>query len=388
MSYYVPYLDEAGIHIPTYDDLMEYMLEGYRVIFGNDAYIGQETQAYQLLSLFCRAWEELSFVVFDAYNSRNPDWASGAALDTLCALNGISRKSASPSRIRLELTGTPGKELAAGQLVRDGAGYSWQTIDNITFDSDGNATVTAACTIDGDIDCTPGSASIIETPDSDWFTAINVGSAVLGMNAETDVQLRTRRRLSVALPSQSLVESLSDTIANTKGVERVKVIDNRTNIIDENGTEGHSVQCIVDGGTSEDIAKSVYIAKAPGIGTTGLETGRFVDEFGVTKEIKYQRPIVRNTTINIVLRKTATWEDGNTEKIKGSIVEYAKQLNIGESLIVPILYSVVYNSANANDFVVMSIDASAGGGASPSILQAGYRDVFDIQPESINISFS
>ena len=36
MSYFAPYLDETGLHLPTYADRMEALLSAYRAIFGAD----------------------------------------------------------------------------------------------------------------------------------------------------------------------------------------------------------------------------------------------------------------------------------------------------------------------------------------------------------------
>ena len=37
MSYFAPYIDGTGIHMPTYEDRLEDLTEAYRTIFGIDA---------------------------------------------------------------------------------------------------------------------------------------------------------------------------------------------------------------------------------------------------------------------------------------------------------------------------------------------------------------
>ena len=37
MSYFAPYIDETGIHMPTYEDRLADLCEAYRNIYGVDA---------------------------------------------------------------------------------------------------------------------------------------------------------------------------------------------------------------------------------------------------------------------------------------------------------------------------------------------------------------
>ena len=49
MSYFPPYVDQTGYHYPTYNDVLAYLVEGAKNIFGQDIYLGSDSQDYQLL---------------------------------------------------------------------------------------------------------------------------------------------------------------------------------------------------------------------------------------------------------------------------------------------------------------------------------------------------
>ena len=83
MSYFAPYIDSAGIHMPTYEDRLSELEAAYRSIFGIEAGLDPAVPDYQLLSVFARALDDTSALVLQAYNSRNPMYASGQALDLL-----------------------------------------------------------------------------------------------------------------------------------------------------------------------------------------------------------------------------------------------------------------------------------------------------------------
>ena len=72
MAYFAPYIDESGIHMPTYEDRLQDLRDKYRSIFGQDAALDPAAPDYQLLSVFAKALDDTSAYVLSAYHSRNP----------------------------------------------------------------------------------------------------------------------------------------------------------------------------------------------------------------------------------------------------------------------------------------------------------------------------
>ena len=156
MSYFTPYIDGTGIHMPTYEDRLEDLTEAYRNIFGIDAELGPAVPDYQLLSVFAKALDDASALVLQAYNSRNPAYASGNALDLLLPAYGLTRAAGETdasvrARIRHSLagrsTGTADALLAAvkgAKGVRDARLYVNDTdsTDSISIPAHSIAVVT------------------------------------------------------------------------------------------------------------------------------------------------------------------------------------------------------------------------------------------------------
>ncbi|QTE74043.1 hypothetical protein JS518_14290 [Clostridiales bacterium FE2010] len=110
MVYFVPYIDQTGIHMPTYEERLGELVEAYKSIFGIDAELTAAVPDYQLLSVFAKALDDVSALVLQAYNSRNPAYASGQALDLLLPQYGITREAGESDasvrvRIRNSLAG-------------------------------------------------------------------------------------------------------------------------------------------------------------------------------------------------------------------------------------------------------------------------------------------
>ena len=158
MSYFAPYIDGNGIHMPTYEERLEDLTEAYRNIFGIDTELGPAVPDYQLLSVFAKALDDASALLLQAYNSRNPAFASGNALDLLLPAYGLTRAAGETdasvrARIRRSLagrsTGTADALLAAvkgAKGVRDARLY---VNDTDSTDSIGISAHSIAVVTDG-----------------------------------------------------------------------------------------------------------------------------------------------------------------------------------------------------------------------------------------------
>ena len=93
MAYFAPYIDNTGLHMPTYEDRLADLVSAYRSIFGVDSELSESVPDYQLLSVFAKALDDTSALVLQAYNSRNPLYATGQALDLLLPMYGVSRQA-------------------------------------------------------------------------------------------------------------------------------------------------------------------------------------------------------------------------------------------------------------------------------------------------------
>ena len=96
--------------MPTYEDRLTELTEAYRSIFGVESELSASVPDYQMLSVFAKALDDVSALVLQAYNSRNPFYATGEALDSLLPQYGITRAEGESdaevrARIRNSLAG-------------------------------------------------------------------------------------------------------------------------------------------------------------------------------------------------------------------------------------------------------------------------------------------
>ena len=158
MAYFAPYIDASGLHLPTYEERLEELTGAYRSIFGIESELSASVPDYQLLSVFAKALDDVSALVLQAYNSRNPAYATGQALDLLLPQYGITREAGETdasvrARIRHSLAGRSSGSadallaaVKAARGVRDAVVYINETdsTDSIGIPAHSIAVVTRA----------------------------------------------------------------------------------------------------------------------------------------------------------------------------------------------------------------------------------------------------
>ncbi|MCL6442079.1 MAG: baseplate J/gp47 family protein [Alicyclobacillus sp.] len=364
MSYFAPYIDSAGLHIPTYQDIVNQLVADAQNIFGQDIYLGYDSQDYQWISAFASMIYDSFLAAQAAYNSRSPTTAIGAALDAVVSINGIVRMGAVYSTCPVVVTGTPGTPITGG-IAGDVNGNYWSLPSPTIIGSNGTAIVTATCQTAGAIIANPGDINTIVTPTQGWTSVTNTVAAAVGSPAETDSQLRARQAQSTAQPSQSMLVGLQAALANVPGVTRFVVYENDTNSADANGIPAHSICCVVEGGAPQDIGNAIWAHKGPGCGTYGTTTVNVTDSYGVVTPINYDVLGYVDTDVAITVKQLNGYTSDTTTAIQNAVASYLNTIAPGTDIYISSLWGAVL-SANPNPanpaFSIVSLQACVHGG--------------------------
>lgn len=377
MSYIAPYIDESGFHYPSYDEILEALIEEMQTIYGSGIYLGNDSKDYQMLSMFADKIHDCFQTAEIVYNSHSPVTAMGTGLDYIVALNGIARKAATRSTVELALTGTAGTVITNG-VASDENGNLWDLPEEVTLDANGVATVSAYCEVTGSIEANANTITGIVTPTSGWTDVTNPQAAVTGIAVETDSELRARQADSVAMPAQSTMEALKAAIIAVEDVKRAEVYENYSNQTDSNGIPAHSVCCVVEGGEEEDIAEMIRLNKGLGCGTYGSTSVDVEDSEGRTTTIKYSKVQYVDVDITVNISKKTGFAASTATEISTAIVDYLSDFAIGADLTTSIIWMVA-QQVNADyrnpTFAVTSILAARHGQTqSASDVVIGYAE--------------
>ncbi|WP_163855834.1 baseplate J/gp47 family protein [Paenibacillus elgii] len=389
MPYFAPYIDAAGLHIPAYTDIRDQLISDAKRIFGQDIYLGEDTQDYQWISAVANIIYDSFLASQSAFNSRGPGTAIGSALDVIVKLNGIKRQPAVFSTCYVSLNGMPGTTITGG-VVGDVSGYHWNLTSPIILDRDGRALALATCQTPGPIAANSGEIRKIVTPTYGWSSVTNGETATIGAYAESDAQLRSRQAVSSAQPSRTVLEGIKGAIAAVSGVTRFAVYENdqptRTVF------PPHSITAVVEGGSDTDIAKAIFNKKTPGCYTNGTTSVSITDQYGVPVTIRFFRPTYVDIDVVVNVKQLPGYTNQTTEDMKNSIVTYINSLTLGDSLTVSSLWgaALLANATpNKPSFSITSLTAAkhgqAQGTADISII---YKEVTrgDITNVTVNVT--
>lgn len=397
MTYQAPYIDDSGLHTNSYEDILDYFISGAKNIFGQDIYLGNDSQDYQMLSILSKAIYDGEQCAQVNYQSRSPLTTTNAdAIDGLVTLNGLVRKSASYSTVSLVLTGLPYTQITNGVVQSDG-GNRFDLPTNVTLGSTGTVTVVATAEDEGAIEALANTITTIVTPTYGWYTVNNPSPANVGQPVETTQELIQRQQASVALPSKTPKEGIEAGIYSVEGITDFKVYENDTGTDEPYDTSKnfggpeHSITCIVEGGNDNDIAKQIDLRKTLGCYTTGDIEIPVYDNMGSENKIRFYRPSYTDVYVNINLTPLTGYSTAVADEIKNSVKSYLDKFTIGNNLYVSQIWeATLLISPDLRPY--FSLESVTLGLSSESLstnnLIAGFREKFQTSVENITITLS
>ncbi len=384
MSYEAPYIDEAGLHISSYNEIRDSLIEDMKRIFGSDLYLENDSQDYQMISSFALMVYDVHQALLLAYNNNSPATAVKIGLDRVVAINGVTRGQKSYSSCAVRLTGTAYTKINNG-IIADKRGIQWSLPEQVIIGESGSTQATAVCKTAGRIPASPGDIDAIVTPTKGWTSVENLVSAIPGVEEESDSALRQKQKASVANPSRSVFEGTVGAIANTEGVVRYAAYENDTGET-VNGLPPHSITLVIEGGEDDLLAGLIYRHKTPGCYTNGDVVVEIAGAYGVTTPIRFYRPDYVDVEVRLRVHKLSGYTDATTETITENIYAYINGLGIGQSVYTANLNGPVLEAlGQPPNFYVEELKAGKKDDTEASVIEIGFIEAARISLNDISI---
>lgn len=301
------YIDSTGVIVPDTSTLRDQVESEWKVAFGQDLPVTPETPQGVMITAEIENRDAVVRNNAEVANQINPDIAGGIFLDAIWALTAGSRRGATRSRLNgVQFFGIANTLIPAGSIATvSNSGARFRTLVNILIGLDGTATSTMEAVDTGPVAATAGSLTEVASSVLGWERVNNPSEAVVGVNVESDISARRRRRNTLALQSNGSPEAIISRLYAVDGVRSLFFYENITNSpITLDGVvtiPGHYIYACVDGGSNYDVAFAMYSAKAFGPGYTGAITQNVTDQWSnQTYPVKFDRP----TQIGILARVT------------------------------------------------------------------------------------
>lgn len=299
-------LDALGLQVATRAELLADLTAQMQAIYGNDINLEPDTPDGQFLNILVQAQVDLLDLIVSVYNSFSPDAAIGNTLDQRVAINGIVRQAGTYTVTPITVVVSQSvnlygldQEIQDVYTVSDNDGNLWQLEETQLGLAAGTHVLNFRAAEPGENLTIPNT---ITTPVTIVLGVVSVNNpttyTVLGVNEESDIQLRVRRQKSVSLGSQGYLAGLLAALENIDGVSSAFVYENNTSITDGDGVPGHSIWVIVAGtALDSDIAQAIYTKRNAGCGMFGSEAYTITQVDGSPFIVNWDEVITRNMFI-------------------------------------------------------------------------------------------
>lgn len=382
-----PVINQYGVTVSTYSEIVEHLKEKYREIYGQDVYLENDSQDGQWIGVIARVVADCNAVVSDVYNSMSPSTADTDALSRNVKINGIRRAVATKSSVSVVLVGVAGTIINNG-IVSDKNNNRWLLPAQIIIPAEGEIVTSATAEKPGAILALPNSITTISKPMRGWHSVNNPQASTLGAPVESNTKLRQRQALSTAIPSRSYTEGILGALFSLDGVSRCKVYENKKSIEDANGLPPKSLAVVVAGGDDQLIAETIRVKKAPGCDLYGNTTVIRPTVYGDPVSIEYWRPNQVVVGLKIELHTTIDYTVEIGEQIKSAIADYINQLDIGDRISLNKLFvpGGLYGALEGRTYELESIQLIINGSLQAGNYILAFNEVAYCDSDDIDIS--
>jgi len=204
---------------------------------------------------------------------------------------------------------------------------------------------------------TPSTSWKILSPVIGWSKTYPImTSATNGRDVETDTDFRVRVRTSASTAQRGTTRAVLSQLLNLTGVTHATVVENTTGAVVD-GVPAYGLSCIVEGGSNEDIAQTIWETKGTCTPLTGTVHVDYVDEFGITRGIDFSRPTAVNMEVKVWWVRNLEEEStvGFENIIKEVVAEYINSLGLGVDVIPSKIYVPIYTNITGYDIVGITV---------------------------------
>lgn len=314
-------LTDAGFQTPSLSDILAGTISDFQAAFSGrlsfyDSNGNLETSRPQSQLAISEAaiLDDANGAFLSLMAGIDPQTSSGVMQDAIGRIYFIERRAGSPTVVTGLCRGAQGTIIPEGTIVQDTAGQTYKALSSGTIGNDGTVSIEFANTQDGPIPCPTGTLTQLYQIISGWDSVTNPVAGAVGQNVESRADFEARRQASVAANSIGQNASLMGALLELPGVTDAYVTDNPTSqnlTIGSATLEPHSLYCVVEGGSPEDIGQAILTHKSPGCSTVGSQSVTVQDNNPAyhgnvpSYTFHYDRTQTVPLGVSIILSKTA-----------------------------------------------------------------------------------
>jgi uncharacterized phage protein gp47/JayE len=392
-------LDDTGLTIKTTAEVLAEIETEQRAEISPGLNLSSASVLGQINGIFASKLGELWEVARAVYTAMDPDGSTGASLDRVAALTGTERQAATKSSVTLTVNLDDGFSAAVGDMVVHVTGdptrrfVNTEAAENSSGITDDFEVAFEAETA-GAVPAMAGSLEVIAEPLTGWNSVTNASDAVLGLEADTDSELRVRRRDELAGGSHSADAIRTDILQNEElGVIFCRVLENDTDSTDANGVPRKSIEVIAYGPASptadddQALAEQIQASKTTGTRAYGSTTKTVEDDQGNEYSIGLTRPTLISVWLEIDIEVDADTfpADGDDQVIAALVAVGDDNYQPGSDVVAERLKAAAFSVDGVTDVTALRLGTSASPVGTSNIAVA-IREIADLDSARVLVT--
>jgi uncharacterized phage protein gp47/JayE len=294
-------LTSAGLTIKTLDERTDDIISDMHANISPNIDFSVSQPDGQIIRIVSEKIQQVAELVQEVHTAFDPNQATGNLLSMLCTLTGSSRRAATKGTVTLTLNLDAATTVLAGALfqVSGEPDNRWATDVDVTSVGAGNYNVAATHITAGAFQALAATITVIVNPQAGLNSCTNSADAQVGLDEETDTELRLR------LPGSADVTAIQAQLSDIDEIISVVVYEN-TSHQTLLGMPPKSIQAIIWDGSppaadNAEIAQTLFEQTAGGIQKYGTTVVTHTDTEGNDHQIGFTRATVVYILCDITL---------------------------------------------------------------------------------------
>ncbi|TPR40395.1 baseplate J/gp47 family protein [Apilactobacillus micheneri] len=378
-------LDENGLHIPNYEELVEQYTAEAKKEYGEDV----NTDANSVIGHKIRteAWmfSNIYQLIEANYFNNYVDSSDNVNLDMLGSGNySVSRLPATSATANVVFQGTPNAVVPDGTVVSTEDDIEFEVIDEVDIDATGTGKGTVQSSEkSSNANVQANTINILVDQPNGINSVNNPDSSEGGADKESDQDYRDRIHLSNESPGGATRNGIMSALLKVPGVQLVDSDWNDNwSETNANGTAPGAIQFFVQGGRKEDIGQAIFDAYGYGIRTSGDVEYTATDIGGHQHTLRFSKSKAINIFAKITLYVNSNFDESNSvNDLKKSIADYVSTVPMSSPIKYKQFIKLALNIDSVDDVDVL-IGTDQGNLASQDITVSSFNSGIVANPQT------
>lgn len=396
-----PRLTEAGLVAPSEQEILAGVQADINAALGGNANAALNTPQGQLATSLTAILGDTYAALLNLFNGMDPASNSGRMQEAIGRIYFLERRPATSTTVTAQITTTGGGQtIQAGTILGvDKKEYLYAPTSDVTLPpSPGQTTIALTCATPGPITCAVGALTLYQS----GFGITDLSNDEVGLTgnaAESRAEFEKRRKATVAKNSIGHNAALLGGLLSLSDVTDAYVTDN-PNTYDTtlNGvtvTAG-SLYIVVQGGSDNDIARTILAHKPPGCPMQGNVTVEVKDTNEAYQGLQpsYSVKFDRVETVPVFVKAKLAHSGGDVpqdapDQARNAIMTYLQKADtrphLGSTLYASRLAAAVNALGMWSDVLELTVSADEHSGSASLKLPMNQLIVPDASKISISI---